>query len=68
AFRRVNTFEEFRPELVDRKEKRAGEELIQESTKKQKVEDDKEKVELKQLIETILDEEEVVIDAIPIVY
>nr|GEX21644.1 reverse transcriptase domain-containing protein [Tanacetum cinerariifolium] len=37
AFRRVNTFEDFRTELVERKEKRAGEELIQESTKKQKV-------------------------------
>nr|GEW95985.1 hypothetical protein [Tanacetum cinerariifolium] len=48
------------------KEKRAGEELIQESTKKQKVEDDKEKAELKQLMETILDEEEVAIDAIPL--
>nr|GEU39303.1 hypothetical protein [Tanacetum cinerariifolium] len=41
-FRRVNTFEDFRPELVEEKEKRAGEELEQEITKKQKVEDDKE--------------------------
>nr|GEW21810.1 hypothetical protein [Tanacetum cinerariifolium] len=40
-FRRVNTFEYFKPELVERKEKRAGEELEQEITKKQKVEDDK---------------------------
>nr|GEV13706.1 copia protein [Tanacetum cinerariifolium] len=66
AFRRVNTFEEFRPELVEGKEKRAGEELEQEITKKQKVEDDKEKAELKQLMETILDETEVSIDAIPL--
>nr|GEW84785.1 hypothetical protein [Tanacetum cinerariifolium] len=36
------------------------------STKKQKVEDDKEKAELKQLMETIPDEEEVAIGAIPL--
>nr|GEX75250.1 hypothetical protein [Tanacetum cinerariifolium] len=42
AFKMVNTFKDFRAELVKGKEKRAGEELIQESTKKQKVEDDKE--------------------------
>nr|GEW54927.1 hypothetical protein [Tanacetum cinerariifolium] len=46
----------------DEEEKR--EELIQESTKKQKVEDDKEIAELKHLIEIIPDEEEVAIDAI----
>nr|GEU89891.1 hypothetical protein [Tanacetum cinerariifolium] len=40
---------------------------MQESTKKQKVDDDKEKAELKQLIETIPDEEEVAIDAISLV-
>nr|GEV34081.1 copia protein [Tanacetum cinerariifolium] len=66
AFKRVNTFEDFRTELVEGKEKRAGEELEQEITKKQKVEDDKEKAELKQLMETIPDEEEVAIDAIPL--
>ncbi|GKF89316.1 hypothetical protein Tco_0263279, partial [Tanacetum coccineum] len=42
AFQRVNTFEDFRTELVEGKEKRAGAELVQESTKKQKVEDEKE--------------------------
>nr|GEY09711.1 hypothetical protein [Tanacetum cinerariifolium] len=47
AFKRVNTFEDFRTELVKGKEKRAGEELIQEITKKQKVEDDNEKAGLK---------------------
>nr|GEX26502.1 uncharacterized mitochondrial protein AtMg00810-like [Tanacetum cinerariifolium] len=66
AFRRVNTFEDFRTELVEGKEKRVGEEFIQESTKKQKVEDDKETSELKQLMEIILDKEEVAIDAIPL--
>nr|GEV94059.1 hypothetical protein [Tanacetum cinerariifolium] len=66
AFRRVNTFEDYRKKLVEGKEKRAGEELEHEILKKQKVEDDKEKAELKQLMETILDEE-VAIDAIPLV-
>ncbi|GJV93342.1 hypothetical protein Tco_1541155 [Tanacetum coccineum] len=47
AFKRVNTFEDFRTELVEGKEKRAGTELEQEITKKQKVEDDKETTELK---------------------
>ncbi|GJU84028.1 hypothetical protein Tco_1291574 [Tanacetum coccineum] len=66
AFKRVNTFEYFRTELVEGKEKRAGTELVQEITKKQKVEDDKETAELKQLMEIIPDEEEVAIDAIPL--
>nr|GEW65275.1 ribonuclease H-like domain, reverse transcriptase, RNA-dependent DNA polymerase [Tanacetum cinerariifolium] len=44
AFRRVKTFEDFRLELGEGKEKRAEEELEQEITKKQKVEDDKEKI------------------------
>nr|GEX47761.1 hypothetical protein [Tanacetum cinerariifolium] len=66
AFKRVNTFVDFRTVLVEGSLKRAGEELIQESTKKQNVEDDKETVELKQLMEIILDEEEVAIDAIPL--
>ncbi|GJY20800.1 hypothetical protein Tco_0393366 [Tanacetum coccineum] len=67
AFKRVNTFEDFKTELVEGKEKRAGTELIQENTKKQKVEDDKETTELKQLMKIIPDEEEVAIDAIPLV-
>ncbi|GJS21847.1 hypothetical protein Tco_0450479 [Tanacetum coccineum] len=66
AFQRVNTFEDFRTELVEGKENRAGEELIQESTKKQKVDDDKETIELKQCLEIIPDEEEVSIDATPL--
>ncbi|GJW14105.1 hypothetical protein Tco_0018238 [Tanacetum coccineum] len=66
AFKRVNTFEDFRTELVEGKEKRAGTELIQENAKKQKVEDDKEIAELKQCLEIIPDEEEVTIDAIPL--
>ncbi|GJV23229.1 hypothetical protein Tco_1375924 [Tanacetum coccineum] len=53
--------------LVEGKEKRARAKLVQESTKKQKVEDDKETRELKKLIEIIPDEEEVAIDDIPLV-
>nr|GEW78618.1 hypothetical protein [Tanacetum cinerariifolium] len=56
----------FRTELVEGSSKRAGEELTQESTKKQKVDDEKETVELKELMEIILDKEEVEIDAIPL--
>ncbi|GJY15305.1 zinc finger, CCHC-type containing protein [Tanacetum coccineum] len=68
SFKRVNTFKDFRTELVKGKEKRAGTELIQEITKKQKVEDDKETSEFKQLIKTIPDEEEeVAIDVIHLV-
>ncbi|GJZ56109.1 hypothetical protein Tco_0611302 [Tanacetum coccineum] len=66
AFKRVNTFEDFRTELVKGKEKRAGTELAQEITKNQKVEDDKETAEIKKLMEIILDEEEVTINAIPL--
>nr|GEV45010.1 hypothetical protein [Tanacetum cinerariifolium] len=66
AFKRVNTFKDFRTEMVEGKEKRAGEELVQESTKKQKVEHDKETAELKLLVETIPNEEEVAIDVIPL--
>ncbi|GJZ44013.1 hypothetical protein Tco_0591268 [Tanacetum coccineum] len=66
AFKRVNTFEDFRTELVEGKEKRAGAELVQESTKKQKVDDEKEIAELKQCLEIIPDEEEVTINAIPL--
>ncbi|GKA25983.1 hypothetical protein Tco_0712092 [Tanacetum coccineum] len=64
AFKRVNTFEDFRTELVEGKEKRVGTEMIQENAKKQKVEDDKEIAELKQCLEIIPDEKEVTIDAI----
>nr|GEV71802.1 putative reverse transcriptase domain-containing protein [Tanacetum cinerariifolium] len=66
AFKRVNTFVDFKTELVEGKEKRAGEELIQKSIKKQKVEDDKETAELKHLTEIIPNKEKVVIDDIPL--
>ncbi|GKB17593.1 hypothetical protein Tco_0851516 [Tanacetum coccineum] len=67
AFKRVYTFEDFRTELVEGKEKRAGTELVQDITKKQKVEDEKETAELKQLMKIIPDEDEVAIDVIPLV-
>ncbi|GKE94992.1 hypothetical protein Tco_1579847 [Tanacetum coccineum] len=66
ALKRVNTFKDFRTELVERKAKRAGTEQAQEITKKQKVKDDKETTEIKKLMEIILNEEEVTIDAIPL--
>ncbi|GKD01794.1 hypothetical protein Tco_1172068 [Tanacetum coccineum] len=66
AFKRVNTFEDFSTKLVEGKEKRTRAELVQESLKKQKVEDDKETTEIKKLMEIIPDEEEVAIDAIPL--
>nr|GFA92796.1 hypothetical protein [Tanacetum cinerariifolium] len=57
AFKRVYTFEPIKSKLVEKKEKRAGEEMIQEKIKKQKVEDDKETTKLNQLMEIILDKE-----------
>ncbi|GJS65550.1 hypothetical protein Tco_0680114 [Tanacetum coccineum] len=62
AFKRVNTIFDFRTYLGEGSSKRAGEELEQESSKKQKVDDDKETTELKSLIEVIPDEEEVALD------
>nr|GEV30534.1 retrotransposon protein, putative, unclassified [Tanacetum cinerariifolium] len=56
----------FRIELVEGNSKRAGEELTQESVKKQKVDDDKEATDLKQLMKIILDKERIAINAIPL--
>ncbi|GKA51982.1 reverse transcriptase domain-containing protein [Tanacetum coccineum] len=67
AYKRVNTFVDFKTKLVEDKSKRAGTELVQEATKKQKVDDDKEIAELKQLMVVIHKEEKVAIDAIPLV-
>ncbi|GKE74442.1 hypothetical protein Tco_1536483 [Tanacetum coccineum] len=75
AFKRVNTFVDFRTELVEGSSKRASTELEQEVTKKQKVDDvqkttevddDQEVAKIKELIEIVPDEEEVAIDAIPL--
>ncbi|GJY30386.1 hypothetical protein Tco_0413881 [Tanacetum coccineum] len=80
AMKRVNTFvdmdtkqvggSEVREKGSETKEesssKRAGDELEQEPSKKQKMEDDKETAELQSMMEVILDEEEVTVDAIPL--
>ncbi|GJS70267.1 hypothetical protein Tco_0703108 [Tanacetum coccineum] len=73
AFKKVNTFVEYKIELVEgckiREEesssKRAGDELKQEPIKKQKVDDDKEREDLQQCFELVT-EEDVVIDVIPL--
>ncbi|GJR57080.1 hypothetical protein Tco_1499242 [Tanacetum coccineum] len=56
AFKRVNIFGDYRIDLVEGSSKRAGDELEQEVTKKQKVDD----------VQETADEEEVTIDAIPL--
>ncbi|GJT65592.1 reverse transcriptase domain-containing protein [Tanacetum coccineum] len=80
AMKRVNTFVDMDIELVEGSEvrtegsetrvegssKRAGEDLKQESSKKQKIEEDKETAKLQRLIEVVPDKEEVAIDAIPL--
>ncbi|GJY00521.1 hypothetical protein Tco_0357539 [Tanacetum coccineum] len=66
AFKRVNTFVDFRTDFVEGISKRVGEELEQESTKKQKVDEDKDTAELQSLMEVIPDEEEVAIDVVPL--
>ncbi|GJT88307.1 2-methylene-furan-3-one reductase-like protein [Tanacetum coccineum] len=76
----VNTFVDMNTELMGGSEvreegsetreesssKRAGDELEQEPSKKQKIEDDKETAELQSIMEVISDEEEVAVDAIPL--
>ncbi|GKD57882.1 hypothetical protein Tco_1291269, partial [Tanacetum coccineum] len=66
AFKRVNTFVDFKTYLVEGSLKRAGTELEQESIKKQKVDEDKETAELQSLIKVIPDEKEVAIDVLPL--
>ncbi|GJS38322.1 hypothetical protein Tco_0563365 [Tanacetum coccineum] len=65
AFKRMNTFVDFRTDLVECSSKRAGEKLEEESTKKQKVDEDKDTTELQSLMEVIPDEE-VSIDDVPL--
>ncbi|GJX36154.1 hypothetical protein Tco_0247711 [Tanacetum coccineum] len=75
AFKRVNTFVDFRTEVMEGSSKRAGTELEQEVTKKQKVDNDQETVEvdddqettkIKELMEIVPNKEDVAIDAIPL--
>ncbi|GJY45304.1 hypothetical protein Tco_0434367, partial [Tanacetum coccineum] len=65
AFKRVNTFVNFRTYLMEGSSKRVGDELEQENAKKQKVDDDKETTDLKSLMVVMPDEEENALDAIP---
>ncbi|GKB45400.1 hypothetical protein Tco_0896153 [Tanacetum coccineum] len=74
AMKRVNTFVDMDTKLVEGSEtreeessKRAGEALKQESSKKQKVDDNKETKELKQCMEIIADDrDDVTIEATPL--
>ncbi|GJZ06806.1 hypothetical protein Tco_0540599 [Tanacetum coccineum] len=75
AFKRVNMFVDYRTNLVEGSSKRAGDELEQEVTKKQKVDDVQETAEvddnqeatkIKELTKIVSDEEEVTIDLIPL--
>ncbi|GJV22528.1 hypothetical protein Tco_1371548 [Tanacetum coccineum] len=79
AMKRVNTFVDYKTELVEgsskkvyaeiaqeSSSKRARDELEQESIKEKKVDKDKETVELQSLMQIIPDEYEVAIDAIPL--
>ncbi|GJY85698.1 hypothetical protein Tco_0499724 [Tanacetum coccineum] len=68
-------FVDYRTDLVEGSSKRAGDELEQEVTKKQKVndvqetakvDDDQEAAKIKDLMKIVPDEEEVAIDAIPL--
>ncbi|GJZ76597.1 uncharacterized mitochondrial protein-like protein [Tanacetum coccineum] len=76
ALKRVNMFVDLRTELVEGSLKRAGIELEQEVTKKQKVDDvqettkvdnNQEAAKIKELMEIVSDEKEVAIDVIPLV-
>nr|GEW03706.1 hypothetical protein [Tanacetum cinerariifolium] len=78
AMKKMNTFVDYKTELVEESSKkakaevikgsskRAGTELEQESSKKQKIDDGKETTKLTKLVKIIPDEEGVAIDAIPL--
>ncbi|GJX15220.1 hypothetical protein Tco_0206978 [Tanacetum coccineum] len=52
--------------VIEGSSKRAGDELEQEATKNQKIDDDQETAELQSMMEVIPNEEEVAVDAIPL--
>ncbi|GKG34138.1 hypothetical protein Tco_0436834, partial [Tanacetum coccineum] len=64
--KRVNTFVDIDTEVVEGSSKRSRDELRHESTKKQKIDDDKEIAELQSLVKVIPNEEEVAVNAIPL--
>ncbi|GJV99135.1 hypothetical protein Tco_1554387 [Tanacetum coccineum] len=57
---------DYQTELAEGSSKRAGEKLEQESTKNQKVDEDKDTTKLQSLMEVILEEEEVAINVVPL--
>ncbi|GKG55592.1 hypothetical protein Tco_0572232, partial [Tanacetum coccineum] len=57
---------DFRTNLVEGSLKRAREKLEQESTKKQKVDEDKDTTDLQSPMKVIPDEDEVTIDVVPL--
>ncbi|GKD23346.1 hypothetical protein Tco_1225049 [Tanacetum coccineum] len=79
AFKRVNTFVDFKTELVEGSEmeesskktevmeesslKRVGDELEQENAKKQKVDNDQETAKMKELMKIVPDKEKAAVDA-----
>ncbi|GKF09987.1 hypothetical protein Tco_0044211, partial [Tanacetum coccineum] len=67
AFKRVNTFIDYKTELVEEHSKKAEAEIAQESNEKveAEVDDDQEEAKMKKHMEIVLDEE-VVINAIPL--
>ncbi|GJS73463.1 hypothetical protein Tco_0706304 [Tanacetum coccineum] len=79
AFKRVNTFVDYKIELQEQSlkkdeaemikessSKRAGTELEQEVAKKQKIDDDQEEAEIKKHMDIVLYKEEIKNDAIPL--
>ncbi|GKF15780.1 hypothetical protein Tco_0057242, partial [Tanacetum coccineum] len=66
AFKRVNTFVDFKTDLMEGSSKRGREKLEQGSTKKQKADEDKDTAELQSLMEVIPDKKEVEIDVVPL--
>ncbi|GJY69408.1 hypothetical protein Tco_0472390 [Tanacetum coccineum] len=76
AFKRINTFVDYKTELVEESSKRAeaekesslkreGEGLEYDNSKKQKIDDDQEEAEMKKLIEIVIeDADDITIDAI----
>ncbi|GJZ91218.1 hypothetical protein Tco_0663145 [Tanacetum coccineum] len=65
AFKRVNTFIDFRTELVEGTEMEESSKKAK-NAKKQKVDDDQEAAKMKELMKIVPDEEEVAVDAIPL--
>ncbi|GJU15844.1 hypothetical protein Tco_1143810 [Tanacetum coccineum] len=66
AFKRVNTFVDFRTGFVEGTKMEERDELEQENAKKQKVDDDQEAAKKKELMKIVPNEEEVAVNVIPL--